>query len=677
VRTVLVANRGEIAVRVLHTLRSMGLRGVAIFSDADAGAPHVLAADEAVRLGSGVPASYLDVAAVVAAAQAAGADAVHPGYGFLSEDPAFARACVDAGLVFIGPPPDAMAAMGDKIAAKQAVEKAGVPVVPGVHGEDLDDAALTEAAGDVGFPLLVKAAAGGGGKGMRVVRDPSGLPAALVSARREASAAFGSDALLLERFVERPRHIEAQILADTHGNVMALGERECSLQRRHQKIIEECPSPWVDAGTRERLSEAAVAAARACGYVGAGTVEFLVDPAEGAFYFLEMNTRLQVEHPVTEEVYGVDLVAWQVRIAAGEQLCLDRRPTGHAVEARVYAEDPARGFVPTGGTVEALVWPEGAVSGYAGRTGGAPDGGLVRVDSGIAPGTVVGTDYDPLLAKVIAWGPDRASALRVLRAALGEVAVLGVGTNVAFMRALLADDAVVDGALDTGLVDRRVDELARVEVDEHAFVAAALARMLDIEAVGAASSSRFDVVDGWRVGEPAEERWRIRVAGATREVAVQGRPCDARVRVDGSRRHPATARWEGPTLAVTVAGRTRRYVRHGEWFGADGRAWQAQVGDELAAARSGEQAAGAGPVVSPMPGTVIAVEVAPGDHVEPGQTLVVVEAMKMEQPVTAPIAGVVARLAVDVGSRVGMEEVLAVVEGADEVGSGEVGAGGA
>ncbi|HEY8339800.1 MAG TPA: biotin carboxylase N-terminal domain-containing protein, partial [Egibacteraceae bacterium] len=447
--TVLVANRGEIAVRVIRTLHALDIRAVAVASDADADAEHIRAADVAVRIGP-TPAeeSYLSIERLIAAAHRSGAQAVHPGYGFLSENAAFARACAEAGLVFIGPPPEAIAAMGDKIRAKATAQAAGVPVVPGVAEPGLDDDALVAAAAEVGFPLMVKAAAGGGGKGMRIVRDPAALPEALAAARREARAAFGDDALLLERYLERPRHVEIQVLADAAGAVVHLGERECSLQRRHQKVVEEAPSPALDDATRARMGAAAVAVAKACGYVGAGTVEMILpgdDPT--TFYFLEMNTRLQVEHPVTEAVYGIDLVEQQVRIAAGERLSLrqeDLVPRGHAVEARVYAEDPARGFLPTGGTV------------LAAHHGGAEG---VRVDSGIAAGTVVGTAYDPLLAKVVASGPDRATALRRLDRALAETAILGVTTNVAFLRALLADPDVQAGRLDTGLIDRRLDDL--------------------------------------------------------------------------------------------------------------------------------------------------------------------------------------------------------------------------
>ncbi|GAA3303705.1 hypothetical protein GCM10020295_52960 [Streptomyces cinereospinus] len=433
--TVLVANRGEIAVRVIRTLRSLGVRSVAVHSDADADARHVREADTAVRIGPAPAAeSYLSVERILRAAAATGAQAVHPGYGFLAENAAFARACADAGVVFVGPPADAIALMGDKIRAKETVSAAGVPVVPG--GRDPE---LARAARELGAPVLLKPSAGGGGKGMRLVRDLGRLDDEIAAARREAAASFGDDTLLVERWIDRPRHIEIQVLADGQGTVVHLGERECSLQRRHQKVVEEAPSVLLDEATRAVMGEAAVQAARSCGYVGAGTVEFIVpgdDPA--AYCFMEMNTRLQVEHPVTELVTGIDLVEWQLRVAAGERLGFvqdDIALTGHAIEARLCAEDPARGFLPSGGTVLALREPRG-------------DG--VRTDSGLSEGTEVGSLYDPMLSKVIAHGPDRAAALRKLRAALAGTVVLGVPANAGFLRRLLAHPAVVRGSWTPG-----------------------------------------------------------------------------------------------------------------------------------------------------------------------------------------------------------------------------------
>ncbi|GIH24062.1 hypothetical protein Aph01nite_23720 [Acrocarpospora phusangensis] len=534
---VLVANRGEIAVRVIRTLRALGVRSVAVHSDADSGAPHVLAADTAVRL----PHGYLDVDGIISAARRSGAQAIHPGYGFLAENAGFARACAEAGLVFVGPPPEAIEAMGDKIRAKETVAKAGVPVVPGTTG---DLSGWTE------FPALIKPSAGGGGKGMLLVRSAADLPEAIESARRTALAAFGDGTLLIERFVANPRHIEIQVLADSLGNVVHLGERECSLQRRHQKIIEEAPSPFVDAATRERMGSAAVEAARSVGYVGAGTVEFIVPGGEGPgeFFFMEMNTRLQVEHPVTELVCRVggtpiDLVALQLHVAAGDPLGFDQDDvtlTGHAVEARVYAEDPRRGFLPTGGTVLALHEPA------------AP----VRVDSGLAPGLVIGSDYDPMLSKVITWSPTRAAALRTLREALSETVILGVPTNIAFLRALLAHPDVVAGHLDTGLVERHLDTLlTNPEISEiPPFVLAVAA--LHFHPDGSTSDDPWDVPDGWRLGERAWTTYRLESGGDLTDVRIRGTRHNAEVAIGDTVLSAAL----GQSGTATVDGMTRRYV---------------------------------------------------------------------------------------------------------------------
>lgn len=640
--SVLVANRGEIAVRVFHTLRRLGVRSVAVHTGADALARHVREADEALLIPS-----YLDIEAVIAAARDAGASAVHPGYGFLAENTAFARACAEAGLVFVGPPAEAIDAMGDKIRAKRTVAAAGVPVVPGRDEPGLSDAELEAAALEIGLPVLLKPSAGGGGKGMRLVRDAAGLPEAIASARREARGSFGDDTLLAERFVENPRHIEIQVFADARGGAVHLGERECSLQRRHQKIIEEAPSPLLDAAARERMGAAAVAAARAVGYVGAGTVEYIVSadrPDE--FFFMEMNTRLQVEHPVTEFVTGLDLVELQLRVAAGEPLPFTQdgvRLDGHSIEARVYAEDPARGFLPTGGRVLALSEPETA-----------------RVDSGLDAGTEVGGSYDPMLAKVIVHGADRAEALRRLDRALASYTLLGVPTNVAFLRALLRHPSVVSGDLDTGLVERSLDDLvAGASVPPEVLAAAALERMLDLEA----GDDPWDVPDGWRPGAHAWASWIITPAGGDPvEVRVQGRAASARVAVGGE--PPVAASLTRP-FTLTYGGRTTSFAgaRDGRtlWLGRDGHAWA--LGEHVRAEGGADASAGGDGVLrSPMPGTVLAVKAAEGDRVEAGQPLVVVEAMKMEHTVTTPLAGVVAKLPVRAGAQVALDAVLAVIE---------------
>ncbi|WP_018636371.1 acetyl/propionyl/methylcrotonyl-CoA carboxylase subunit alpha [Parafrankia elaeagni] len=684
--TVLIANRGEIAVRVMRTLRELGVRSVAVFSDADADARHVAEADVAVRLG---PAraldSYLNIGKVLAAAVETGAQAVHPGYGFLAENAAFAQACADAGIVFIGPTPGVVDLMGNKIAAKRTVAAAGVPVVPGRVEPGMSDADLVTAATEIGYPVLVKPASGGGGKGMRLVREPAGLPDALVSARREAAASFGDDTLFVERFIDTPRHIEVQVLADTHGHVVHLGERECSLQRRHQKIIEEAPSVLLDAAARARIGAAAVDVATAVGYVGAGTVEFVVGadrPDE--FFFMEMNTRLQVEHPVTELVTGVDLVAEQLRVAAGEPLRFtqaDVRMTGHAVEARVYAEDPARGFLPTGGDVLALREPSGAG---------------VRTDSGLMAGAPVAATYDPMLAKVVAWAEDRPSALARLDAALAGTAVLGVTTNIAFLRRLIEHPDTRTGRLDTGLVERHIDALTTHglegpcpsgEPDPDAalevFALISATRMVP----GGPVVDPWDVPSGWRLGEPAWSRWSVVTpgggqGGAVREVAVlDGGEGRLAVRLDGGTAREASLRWlpapppgQPAEVVVTVDGQARRWLiavtGRTVWVGAGGSAWplterSVEAGDDRAAV------AGGGEARSPMPGTVVAVRATAGDTVAQGAPLVVVEAMKMEHTVVSALAGRVKDVLVRTGDSVALDALLAVVE-PDVVGDPDV-----
>lgn len=640
--TVLVANRGEIAVRVIRTLRALGVRSVAVFSDADADARHVREADAAVRIGPAPAAeSYLSIDRLLEAAARTGAQAVHPGYGFLAENADFARACEAAGLVFIGPPADAIALMGDKIRAKETVAAAGVPVVPGSSGSGLSDEQLAEAARAIGMPVLLKPSAGGGGKGMRLVRAPEALADEIAAARREARASFGDDTLLVERWVDTPRHIEIQVLADGHGHVIHLGERECSLQRRHQKIIEEAPSVLLDEGIRAAMGEAAVQAARSCGYRGAGTVEFIVpggDPS--SYYFMEMNTRLQVEHPVTELVTGVDLVEWQLRVAAGEHLPYaqeDVTLTGHAVEARLCAEDPARGFLPSGGTVLRLREPQG-------------EG--VRTDSGLTEGTEIGSLYDPMLSKVIAYGPDRATALRKLRAALAGTVTLGVQTNAGFLRRLLAHPAVVAGDLDTGLVERVVDELVPADVPEEVYEAAAALRLDALRPNAEGWTDPFSVPSGWRLGgEPRPVAFPLRVTDPV-EYTPRGT-------------HTVTE----DTVSVTLDGVRHTFHRAADWLGRDGDAWHVRDHDPVAASLTRSAHSGADSLTAPMPGTVTVVKVAVGDEVSAGESLLVVEAMKMEHVISAPHAGTVTELDVTPGTTVAMDQVLAVVAPHDEEGT--------
>ncbi|MFI1286327.1 acetyl-CoA carboxylase biotin carboxylase subunit [Streptomyces sp. NPDC020858] len=693
--TVLVANRGEIAVRVIRTLRQLGIRSVAVFSDADADARHVREADTAVRIGPAAAAeSYLSVERLLDAARRTGAEAVHPGYGFLAENAAFAQACTDAGLAFIGPPASAISLMGDKIRAKETVKAAGVPVVPGSSGSGLTDAELVAASMEIGMPVLLKPSAGGGGKGMRLVRDEAVLAEEIAAARREARSSFGDDTLLVERWVDRPRHIEIQVLADAHGNVVHLGERECSLQRRHQKVIEEAPSVLLDEKTRAAMGAAAVDAARSCGYVGAGTVEFIVpgvDPS--SYYFMEMNTRLQVEHPVTELITGLDLVELQLRVAAGQPLGFDQSDvtlTGHAIEARVCAEDPARGFLPSGGTVLALA---------------EPSGGAVRTDSGLTAGVPVGSTYDPMLSKVIVHGPDRATALRMLRAALADTVILGVQTNAGFLRRLLAHPDVVSGDLDTGLVERDLAGLLPEGVPDEVYATAALLAQGPRALPGPSPSYRwevppaqtparlgvaarpygwvdpFDAASGWRLGgtpawtvhhfrlpgqDPVEVRSRR--SGSDTELALSASPALEARGPGQSPGAPARGRIitrTPDTVTVELDGVTHRFSHatspEGTWLGRDADSWHVQAYDPVAANLGGGGRTGANTLAAPMPGTVTVVKVAVGDTVAAGQSLLVVEAMKMEHVISAPHAGTVTELDVTPGTTVAMDQVLAVV----------------
>ncbi len=625
----LIANRGEIACRVLRTAHRLGIRTVAVFEAADAGAPHVAGADAAVGIGS-----YLDVEAIVAAAVAAGADALHPGYGFLSERPALARACAEAGVTWVGPSADVIELLGDKVRATAAAEAAGVAVVPGsaLHAVDA-------------YPVIVKAAAGGGGRGMRVVRAPDELEAAVAAARREARAAFGSDAVFLERYVARARHVEVQVLGDAHGAVLHLGVRDCSLQRRHQKVIEEAPSLVPTA-----LAEEAVALARSVGYVNAGTVEFLVDTETGEHFFLEMNTRLQVEHPVTELVTRLDLVELQLRVAAGEPLPLSQDDVvlrGHAVEARVTAEDPVTGL-PAAGRVLAYRRPAG-----------------VRVDDWIGPGTTVGTAYDSLLAKVVVHAADRPAALARLDRALAGTAVLGVPTNLGRLRGLLALEDMRADRLDTGLVERAP---APEPPADAAVVARAAAGVRLRLAAGAAGDDPFERTDGWRLGGArGRSWWRFAVDGGEAiEVELEATPPEVEAS-SGGRDHTNSTPGLGAagvpgasTGELRVDGRPWSFAVDGDdvWLGTEGWAWRAHE-------PTAEEAAGAGAggdLRAPMPGQVLLVHAAAGDVVAAGQPIVVLESMKMELSLTAPADGVVAEVGVAVGDRVALDQVVARME---------------
>ncbi|MBN9176550.1 MAG: ATP-grasp domain-containing protein [Microbacterium sp.] len=662
---VLIANRGEIAVRIIRTLRSLGIRSVAVYSDADAGAVHVRLADEAVRLGPAAAAqSYLSIERVLDAAHQTGAQAIHPGFGFLAENAAFARACAEAGIVFIGPSAEAIEIMGDKISAKQTVEVRDVPTVPGLARPGLTDDELIAGAAGVGFPVLIKPSAGGGGKGMHVVEDEAQLAAAVAAARREAAASFGDDTLFLERYVTTPRHIEVQILADAHGNVVHLGERECSLQRRHQKVVEEAPSPLLDEATRARIGQAACETARSVGYVGAGTVEFIVPgDSPDEFFFMEMNTRLQVEHPVTELITGLDLVELQVRIAAGEPLPFgqdDVRLNGHAIEVRVYAEDPRAGFLPTGGHVERVVHPSGPG---------------IRVDTALEGGLDVSTDYDPMLAKIIAWAPNREEARARLIGAIESTAIFGFKTNLTFLKLLLERPEVAAGDLDTGLIARVFDDLAFPETSERTFAEAALilhTQQASSTATGPSGSSApseptgpWTRVDGWRLGPAAPSVFELETPARREEVRVWASPADTGLRVavgDGDPQAAAVT-LDGGRATVSIGGLGRSFptapVPGGVWLTGEG---DATLVREHRAAYGADAASDASPtLVSPLPGTVVMVSVSDGAHVEVGDAVVAVEAMKMEHVLRATVAGTV-RLGVAVGDQVARGGVVATIE---------------
>ena len=639
-RKILIANRGEIACRVIRSAGRLGIRTVAVYSDADRDALHVRRADEARRIGP-APAreSYLDAEAVIAAARETGAEAIHPGYGFLSENEAFARACAAAGIVFIGPTPEAIAAMGDKSAAKTLMEKAKVPLVPGYHGENQDAGVLLGHAEAIGFPVLIKASAGGGGKGMRIVQRGADFEQALASCRREAKSAFGDDRVLVERYLERPRHIELQVFGDAHGNCVHLFERDCSVQRRHQKVLEEAPAPGMTEARRREMGEAAVAAARAIEYRGAGTVEFIAEQ-DGRFYFMEMNTRLQVEHPVTEMITGFDLVEWQLRVAAGEPLPRKQDEIalrGHAIEARLYAEDPARDFLPATGRLVHLLFPA------------ATD--AVRVDTGVESGATISPHYDPMIAKLIVWGEDRAAALARLGAALSGCEIAGVATNVEFLARLAGCAAFAQADLDTGLIERCRDELfpPRAPAPDEALAAVALAELL-LEQGGARERalasgdphSPWNEVDGWRLNEDSHHDFVFTEGETPYPVTVRFLAAGQRVVIAGREYALEGERLAGDALLVRLDGRAfkaRALREASDWhLFSEGGYRRFSLRDEL---HGLDVDAGGGTLAAPMPGKIVAVMVKPGQKVDKGTPLVVLEAMKMEHTIAAPADGVV------------------------------------
>jgi 3-methylcrotonyl-CoA carboxylase alpha subunit len=660
IRKLLIANRGEIAARIMRTCRRLGIETVAVFSDADADAPFVRFADEAVRIGPPPSAeSYLRIDRILAAAKRCGADAVHPGFGFLAENADFARAVADEGLIFVGPSPEAIESMGSKQRAKKIAKEAGVPVIPGYDGEDQDTKVLKEKALEIGFPVLVKASAGGGGKGMRVVREERELEAAIEGAKREGKASFGDDTLIIEKYLERPRHVEIQILGDEHGELVHLWERECSIQRRHQKIVEEAPSPALDQELRAAMGEAAVKLGKAIGYSNAGTVEMILDP-EGAFYFLEVNTRLQVEHPVTEAITDVDLVELQLRVARGEELPLDQEMVstlvgGAALECRIYAEDPAQDFLPQSGTV--LDWH-------------LPEADWLRVDAGVEPGTEVSIHYDPMLAKVITWGPTRIDAIERMRWALRRASIQGLRTNRDFLVTLLEHEAFLAGDLSTHFVEEHLSEAMAAPPDAGCVRDAAWAATLAAQSRRAADRRILPSIrSGFRNNRFADQEVRFQVGDASLAVRYADLG-DGRFRVttvDGDAdpvvTHLSHVRVDGPEVVFEDDEGHRRSVR----VVSDGLRHHASVDGRTVVLdeqprfpdRSAESAADG--AFAPMPGAVVKIVVSEGETVSTGQTLAIMEAMKMEHSIGAPHDGVVAEIRVGEGQQVSEGDVLVVV----------------
>jgi len=651
---ILIANRGEIACRVAATARRLGVRSVAVYSDADASARHVRACDEAVHVGGNAPReSYLQWQRIIDAARATGAQAIHPGYGFLSENEAFAKACAEAGIVFIGPPASAIAAMGSKSAAKTLMEKAGVPLVPGYHGSNNDPAFLAGEAARIGYPVLIKASAGGGGKGMRRVDRAEDFAAALASCQREAQSSFGDEHVLVERYVTRPRHIEIQVFGDSHGQCVYLFERDCSVQRRHQKVLEEAPAPGMSAARRAEMGAAAVAAAKAVGYVGAGTVEFIAEPTDDGdlrFYFMEMNTRLQVEHPVTEAITGLDLVEWQLRVASGEPLPLRQEQLtmrGHAIEARICAENPDANFLPATGTLQVARWPE--------HVAFERSESLPRVDSGVREDDAISPHYDSMIAKLIVWGEDRAQALARLDAALQATHIMGLHTNTAFLRRVVSSQAFATADLDTALIERERPALFEAPPLPLEWAAAAVvAQRLSAE-------SRLEDADPWS----RRDGWRLQ-GGAQRQLSLQVQDQKYTLRVDrlhdgatalqlGDQRWAFQSRPLGGAAFDIQLGSSRFTAwvyRHGERFAVFTGTGSALVTEYDPIAHAGDQADEAGRLTAPMPGKVISFLAKPGERVQRGQALAVMEAMKMEHTINAPHDGVVQELLYGVGDQV-------------------------
>ncbi len=666
-KKILIANRGEIACRVAATARRMGVRTVAVYSDADAQARHVQACDEAWHIGGAAPRhSYLRGDRLIEAALATGAQAVHPGYGFLSENEDFAQACADAGLVFIGPPASAIAAMGSKSAAKALMQRAGVPLVPGYHGDDNDPGFLLDQAVQIGFPVLIKASAGGGGKGMRRVERAEDFKAALASCQREAQASFGDAKVLVERYVTRPRHIEIQVFGDAQGHCVYLFERDCSVQRRHQKVLEEAPAPGLSAARRAEMGAAAVAAAQAVGYVGAGTVEFIAEPADDGdlrFYFMEMNTRLQVEHPVTEAITGHDLVEWQLRVASGEPLPVTQDQLairGHAIEARVCAENPDADFLPATGRLAVARWPA--------HVSFARDERLPRVDTGFGPGDEISPHYDSMIAKLIVWGEDRAQALARLDAALSDTHLVGLHTNAEFLRRVVRSQAFSSADLDTALIERERSALFEAPPLPLALAASGVVAHTLAQEQAQETADPWSRRDGWRMQGGAQRRFEIEHAGARHAVLLERHHDGGRFLTLDGRRDAWSAQALGGQ-AHDVSWGPRRHRLHvyaqGERISVFAPQGSAQVWEVDALAHAGDAAGEGGRLTAPMPGRVIALLVKPGDAVKRGQPLAVMEAMKMEHTLTAPADGTVRELRYAVGDQVAEGESLLELEVAE------------
>jgi len=659
---ILIANRGEIACRVIRTCRKLGIRTVAVYSEADADAQHVRQADEAYPIGGPRPAeSYLRGDAILEVAKRSGAQAIHPGYGFLSENADFADAVESAGIVFIGPKAASMRKMGSKAGAKDLMMAAGVPVVPGYTGEDQSPSGLSREAARIGFPLMIKAAHGGGGKGMRIVHRLDDFIAQLESCQREASNAFGRDRVLLERYVQSPRHIEIQVFGDAHGNAIHLNERECSAQRRYQKVLEESPSTFLTPELRAAMGEAAVKAAHAIDYVNAGTVEFIVDPA-GAFYFMEINTRLQVEHPVTELTTGLDLVEWQLRIAAGDALPITQQQVpqhGHAIEVRLYAEDPEAGFLPGSGKLEKLTLP--------------PPSPQVRIDSGVVEGDTVSIFYDPMIAKLIVWDEDRAAALARLRDALAQCEIVGPKSNIEFLERLVRHPTVVEGSIDTGYLDRHLDEFMPAHaVDSSLLLAAATASLLTQEAdarqqatLSSDGGSPWANADGWRLGHAGRRPLAFLHRGDDLALVAHGAKGQYSIEANGDTHSVDGARLHAGELSLRLQSQARRFLVR-----IDAQRVTVHDGDKrLDLARvsayrpkNASVSGNDGRIVAPMPGRVVVVKAKPGETVAAGQELLVIEAMKMELAIKSPRAGVVAELRAAAGDFVEADAVLATLE---------------